>query len=105
MTHVDYCVCCVPVLQLSRVVEEMLADGRKAVTLGGDHSIALGSVDGHVRSKGGKVCLLWVDAHADINTADTTETGHIHGMGVSLLAKELADYWPYLPGLDWQVPL
>lgn len=89
---------------LSTAVQEVLSDQRKVLTIGGDHSIALGCVDGHVKFKDGQVCLLWVDAHADINTADTTDTGNMHGMGLSLLAKELADYWPYLPGLDWQVP-
>lgn len=48
--------------------------------------------------------LIWVDAHADINTNKTSESGSVHGMPVALLVKELADYWPYLPTMDWQVP-
>ncbi|CAB0009844.1 unnamed protein product [Nesidiocoris tenuis] len=86
------------------MVQTVMSDQRKVLTIGGDHSIALGSVDGHVQAKNGEVCLLWVDAHADLNTANTSDSGHMHGMPVSLLVKELADYWPYLPGLDWQTP-
>ncbi|KAF6204566.1 hypothetical protein GE061_018726 [Apolygus lucorum] len=89
---------------LSSKVQEVMREHRKVLTIGGDHSIALGSVDGHIQAKNGEICLLWVDAHADLNTADTSESGHMHGMPVSLLVKELADYWPYLPGLDWQKP-
>jgi len=89
--------------QLSDNVKKMLEEGRTALTLGGDHSIALGTVDGHIRAKK-KVCVLWVDAHADVNTIDTSDTGNMHGMPVALLVKELTDNWPYLPGLDWQKP-
>ena len=48
--------------------------------------------------------LLQVDAHADLNTPATSPSGSAHGMPVALLAKDLSDYWPYLPGMDWQVP-
>lgn len=62
-----------------------------------------GTVDGHFNYDP-NVVLLWVDAHADINTNKTSETGSVHGMPVALLVKELSDYWPYLPTMDWQVP-
>ena len=48
---------------------------------------------------------MWVDAHADLNTNKTSESGNVHGMPVALLTSELADYWPYLPGMDWQQPM
>ncbi|XP_024081118.1 arginase, hepatic isoform X2 [Cimex lectularius] len=89
---------------LSKMVQTAMKDERKVLIVGGDHSIALGSVDGHMKAKNGKVCLLWVDAHADLNTADTSDTGNMHGMPVSLLVKELLHYWPYLPGFEWQQP-
>lgn len=82
----------------------MLNEMNKVLVLGGDHSIATGSVDGHIRSKQ-DVSLIYVDAHADLNTADTSPSGNIHGMAVALMLKELSDYWPYLPGMDWQIPL
>ncbi|CAG2056976.1 unnamed protein product [Timema podura] len=89
--------------QVSEKVQDVMKDGRVCVTLGGDHSLSIGTVDGHVKARG-DVAVLWVDAHADLNTADTSTTGNVHGMPVALLAKELSDYWPYLPGMDWQKP-
>lgn len=62
-----------------------------------------GTVDGHYTVNEDMI-LIWVDAHADINTNKTSASGSVHGMPVALLAKELADYWPYLPTMDWQVP-
>nr|CAD7444637.1 unnamed protein product [Timema bartmani] len=92
--------------KVSEKVQDVMKDGRVCVTLGGDHSLSIGTVDGHVKARG-DVAVLWVDAHADnadLNTADTSPTGNVHGMPVALLAKELSDYWPYLPGMDWQKP-
>lgn len=51
------------------------------------------------------VAVLWVDAHADLNTNKTSESGNVHGMPVALLTTELSDYWPHLPGMDWQKPM
>ena len=53
------------------MVQRVKEEGRIVVTLGGDHSIALGSVHGilqHYEGTGKSPCILWVDAHADINT-------------------------------------
>lgn len=88
---------------LSKKVHQILEDKRMAITLGGDHAIAIGSVDGH-HQHNPDVAVIWVDAHADLNTNATSQSGNIHGMPVALLAKELTDYWPYLPGMDWQKP-
>ncbi|SCU85009.1 LAMI_0C09780g1_1 [Lachancea mirantina] len=54
------------------------------VTLGGDHSIAIGSVAGTF-DRYPDACLLWIDAHADINTPTTTGSGNLHGCPVSFL--------------------
>ncbi|KAJ0181131.1 hypothetical protein K1T71_003216 [Dendrolimus kikuchii] len=89
--------------KLSERVAKILKDGRVAVTIGGDHSIGVGTVDGHY-SVNNDMILIWVDAHADINTNKTSDSGSVHGMPVALLVKELSDYWPYLPTMDWQVP-
>lgn len=67
--------------------------------------IGVATVDGHIRAKSENIALLWIDAHADLNTNKTSSTGNTHGMPVALLAKELSDYWPYLPGMDWQKPV
>jgi arginase len=62
---------------------EIVEDGRIPITLGGDHSLAMGSVAGVARAfhaEKRKIGLLWVDAHADMNTPETSPSGNIHGM-------------------------
>lgn len=64
-------------------VEAILRKGFMPLVLGGDHSIAVGTVAGvaaFFRRKKQKIGLLWIDAHADINTPETTPSGNIHGM-------------------------
>lgn len=78
---------------LAERVSQVLHDGRLCITLGGDHSLGLGSVDGHLRYNPDAV-LFWVDAHADLNTNATSGTGSMHGMPVALAAKELHGHWP-----------
>ncbi|KAI1148191.1 arginase-like protein [Nemania diffusa] len=70
-------------------------EGRMVLTLGGDHSIAIGTVAGTARAirerLGREIAVIWVDAHADINTPETSDSGNIHGMPVAFvtgLAKE-----------------
>jgi len=61
---------------------------RMPITLGGDHSLAIGSISAvsrHCRTHGRKLRVLWLDAHADFNTASITPSGNIHGMPVSCL--------------------
>lgn len=81
--------------QLSNQVYEHAKHGRLVLTLGGDHSIAIGTVAGTSRAikerLGREMAVIWVDAHADINTPETSESGNIHGMPVAFLtglAKE-----------------
>lgn len=72
---------------LRLVVERSLAAGRMPLVLGGDHSIAIGSVAGvsnHYGAKGASIGLLWFDAHGDANTPDTTPSGNIHGMSLAI---------------------
>lgn len=64
---------------------------------------AVGSIDGHLKAKQ-DVCILWVDAHTDLNTNNTSGSGNVHGMSMALLASELSDYWPQLPGMEWLNP-
>ncbi|CAK9802405.1 Arginase-2, mitochondrial [Anthophora quadrimaculata] len=89
---------------LSDQVQRVLKEGRRVLTIGGDHSLGVGTIDGHVKEKK-DVGVIWVDAHADLNTNKTSESGNVHGMPVALLTSELADYWPHLPGMDWQQPM
>lgn len=57
--------------------------GHLPLVLGGDHSIALGSIRGAARNQ--KLGVIWIDAHADFNTSDTTPSGNIHGMPLAAL--------------------
>jgi len=85
----------VPVARrLADQVERFVKAGHFPVTLGGDHSMALGSISGAARQR--RLGLIWVDAHADFNTAETTPSGNIHGMPLAALAG-LGD--PRLVGL------
>nr|CAD7268079.1 unnamed protein product [Timema shepardi] len=66
--------------QMSEKVQAVVNDGRVCVTLGGGHSLSIGTIDGHVKARGDV-------AHVYLNTADTSPFGNIHGMAVALLAK------------------
>ncbi|ODV62476.1 arginase [Ascoidea rubescens DSM 1968] len=68
------------------------------ITIGGDHSIAIGTVAG-VFHKYPDSCLLWIDAHADINTPLTTSSGNLHGCPISFLMG--LDSHSYPPHLKW----
>lgn len=70
---------------LATRVAESLAAGSLPITLGGDHSIALGSVAGTANASG-PVGVIWFDAHADFNTTETSPSGNIHGMILAALA-------------------
>lgn len=65
-------------------VKKVANEGKFALTLGGDHSVAIGTVSG-VLDKYPNLGLLWIDAHADINTPSTTASGNLHGCPVSFL--------------------
>ncbi|KPI34948.1 Arginase [Cyphellophora attinorum] len=75
--------------ELAGKVYEQAKEGRMVVTLGGDHSIAVGTVAGTSKAikerLGKEVAVIWVDAHADINTPETSDSGNIHGMPVAFL--------------------
>jgi arginase len=90
--------------ELAGMVEAALDDGAVPVVLGGDHSIAIGSVAGvaaHYRKRRGRIGIIWLDAHADCNTPDTTPSGNIHGMPLAALlgygAKELTQVAGFAP--------
>ena len=77
-----------------------LAAGHVPVFLGGDHSIAMGTLSGvarHGAAKGKPVHVLWIDAHGDFNTPATSETGNIHGMPLAHACGE-PDFGPQYDG-------
>lgn len=67
----------------AEMVEQALADGRFPLTLGGDHSVAMGSLWGMARQHG-PGGIIWIDAHADLNTPETTLSGNVHGMTLAV---------------------
>jgi arginase len=69
-------------------VREDLVSGRLPILLGGDHSLAIGSIAAvarHCRASGKRLRILWLDAHADFNTSVLTPSGNLHGMPVACL--------------------
>jgi arginase len=85
-------------------VKQSLSDGELPIILGGDHSIAIGSVAGiasHFHDQSQDIGLIWFDAHADINTPETSTTGNIHGMPLATIlghgCPELVDLEGFSP--------
>ncbi len=66
--------------RLALLVEQAVHEGGFPIVLGGDHSIAMGTLDGLTRGRGEPPGLIWVDAHADINSPDSSSSGNVHGM-------------------------
>ncbi len=86
------------------MVVRTLEEGSTPVILGGDHSVAAGSVSGVAefhRRRGQKIGLIWIDAHSDINTPITSPSGNVHGMPLAALVglepRELADIYDFSP--------
>ncbi|TQS32979.1 hypothetical protein Golomagni_06692, partial [Golovinomyces magnicellulatus] len=68
---------------------EHSSKGRLTLTLGGDHSVAIGTIAGTAKATrerpGREIAVIWVDAHSDINTPEGSDSGNIHGMPLSFL--------------------
>ncbi len=81
--------------ELAQKVEASVKSSDKTVVIGGDHSINLGAVSGASAALNGNLGLIYLDAHGDMNTDETTLTGNIHGMHLASLlgfgAPELRD--------------
>jgi arginase len=74
--------------ELARRVYDSMQRGCVPLVLGGDHSVAMGTVSGvsrYFRERHQRVGLIWLDAHADMNTPDTSPSGNIHGMPLACL--------------------
>jgi arginase len=93
--------------ELAQEVRNILEGGELPLVLGGDHAIAIGSVSGAAsfyRERNQTLGLIWFDAHADMNTPETTPSGNIHGMPLAALlgygAPELTRVAGFAPKLD-----
>ena len=92
-------------MELGKTCEEIAALTKKSyeeeaftLTIGGDHSIAIGSIGGALLARP-NTGVIWVDAHGDFNTPETSPSGNIHGMPLSFLSGLMKHY--SIPSFDW----
>ncbi len=90
-------------------LKEMLSKGEIPVILGGDHSIAIGTfsaISSYYKEQNTEIGLIWLDAHADINTHESSPSGNIHGMPLATILgygkEELVNLEGYAPKLNPQ---
>jgi arginase len=86
--------------RIATQVGASLEQGRIPIVLGGDHSIALGTLGG-LAARHGPGAVLWFDAHGDLNTPETTPSGNVHGMP---LAAALGCGGPRFESPSWTLP-
>jgi arginase len=94
---------------LGAIVEKSLEESMLPVVLGGDHSIAAGTLSGvaaHFKKKEKKIGLIWLDAHGDINTPESSPSGNVHGMPLAAAmgygATELVELQGFKPKVEPQ---
>lgn len=95
-----YIDCVVPMSRrVAGAVATSIQNGHFPLVLGGDHSLSIGSVRGAAKNK--RIGLIWLDAHADFNTHETTPSGNIHGMPLAALCglgdSRLTTLWDETP--------
>jgi arginase len=90
--------------RLANLVRETLERGSFPLVLGGDHSVAIGTVSGaaaHFRERSGRLGLIWLDAHADMNTPESSPSGNVHGMPLACVVgmgpRELTEIGGFRP--------
>ncbi len=86
--------------RIAALVRRAAESGEVPVVLGGDHSVALGSIGG-LASLYGPGGVIWIDAHGDLNTPETTPSGNVHGM---VLAAVLGLGGPAFESSAWPLP-
>ncbi len=93
--------------RLAEAVDEAASRGQTPLVLGGDHSVAIGTIAGiskHFRRKKEGIGVVWIDAHPDMNTPKTTPSGNVHGMplacSIGLGPRPLTHIYGYAPKVD-----
>lgn len=93
--------------RLGDMVTQAVTEGKLPLVLGGDHSVAVGTVAGiaqSFRQRNEKIGLIWIDAHADMNTPDTSPSGNVHGMPLACCIGEgpadLTHLFDFSPKVD-----
>ena len=88
-------------LRLSQIRSSTLKSGNLPIVLGGDHSIAIGTLagvyEGTKETKENDFGVIWLDAHGDFNNPDITPSGNIHGMSLALSAGQGGKWLPSPP--------
>src|SRR5689334_21197763 len=91
-------------IHLSQTVARVCEEERTPLVLGGDHSIAMGTMSGMAeffRRRNRKLGLLWFDAHADMNTPETSPRGNVHGMPMAAVLgygpRQLTHIYEFAP--------
>jgi arginase len=74
------------VTSLRTATAHSLIEGNCPIVLGGDHTLVVGSIAAALHHFGDTMAVLWIDAHADVNTPGSSTTGNVHGMPVAALA-------------------
>ena len=94
---------------LAGIVQKSLEENFIPLVLGGDHSIAVGAVSGvsaHFRKEKKQIGYLWLDAHGDMNTPESSPSGNVHGMPLAAVmgygATELVDLLGFKPKVESQ---
>lgn len=94
-------------VELAHKVERAAGQGKFPLVLGGDHSVAVGTVSGmarHFQKKKQKLGVIWLDAHTDMNTPDSSPSGNVHGMPLACLVghgpRALTHLYGYAPKVD-----
>ena len=98
--RLKYIDCIVPMgRRIAGAVATSIQGNRFPLVLGGDHSLSVGSIRGAAKHK--KIGIIWIDAHADFNTPETTPSGNIHGMPLAALCglgdPRLVSLWEETP--------
>lgn len=88
------------VRDLAQQVRDVISSNTLPIILGGDHSLSIGSVAGVAHNR--RIGVIWLDAHGDYNTPETTPSGNIHGMGLAVLTGR---GHPMLTGLIGRAPV
>ena len=96
--------CCA---ELARTVSDVVEKGQFPLVLGGDHSVAAGTVAGisnAFKKRNQKIGVIWIDAHADMNTPEISPSGNVHGMPLASCLgsgpRELTDIFGYAPKME-----
>ncbi len=79
--------------QIATAVEAAMREQSYPILLGGDHSMAIGALAGVARVNGPQG-VIWVDAHGDLNTTESSPTGNLHGMSMAAAFGQVADLFP-----------